>query len=87
MTATLQALGLAAAIAVFLLSEPHLNRMERGCRIAVRVAFWLLVVGSAGVVLMITQGYAPNIPSVLVLTGTALLLYGNKRRPNDPRTT
>lgn len=52
----LQILGALFAAAIFWRSESVLNLMAPGCRFSVRLAFWLLVVGSAALVVAILRG-------------------------------
>lgn len=75
----LQTLGLTASAVIFLRVEPVLNQMSANCRLLIRLAFWLLAVGSAALVVAITQGHCPGLPSILALVGMALLLTGERR--------
>jgi len=75
----LQVVAFMAATVIFWRSEPIINLMEPGCRVMVRLAFWLLAVGSAALIVGITQGYEPTLPVVLSLCGTALLLINERR--------
>jgi len=75
----LQTLGLTASAMIFLRVEPILNQMSANCRLIIRIAFWLLAVGSAALIVAITQGYCPSLPSLLPLIGMALLLMGERR--------
>lgn len=74
-----QILALTAAGVIFWRSEPVINLMGPGCRVVVRLAFWFLLVGSAGLIVAISQGYVPGWPLVLILCGTAFLLIGERR--------
>ena len=76
---TLQTLGFIAAVVIFWRAECVLNLMAPGCRLLVRLAFWLLVVGAAATALRIWQGYAPPVAVVLALGGVALLLVSERR--------
>ena len=76
---TLQTLGFIAAAVIFWRAESVLNLMAPGCRLLVRVAFWLLTVGAAAVAVRLYQGYVPLPAVVLTLTGTALLLVSERR--------
>lgn len=69
----LQIIALTASAVIFWRSESIINLMHPGCRLAVRLTFWLLAVGSAALIVVITQGYEPSLPVVLALCGTALL--------------
>lgn len=75
----LQAVALAASLVIFFRAEPAVNLMGRACRLPVRVAFWLLAVGSAWLMLSITQGYRPPLSVTLTLCGVAVLLVAERR--------
>lgn len=75
----LQAVTLLAALIVFFRAEPIVNLMGRSARLPVRVAFWLLAVGSAWLMLSITQGYRPPPSVTLTLCGLAVLLLAERR--------
>lgn len=75
----LQAVALLAALTIFFRAEPAVNLMGSACRLPVRVAFWLLTVGSAWLMLSITQGYTPPPAVVLTLAGLAVLLVAERR--------
>ena len=75
----LQAVTLLAALVIFFRVEPIVNLMGRTCRLPVRVAFWLLAVGSAWLMLSITQGYQPPPSVTLTLCGLAVLLLAERR--------
>lgn len=75
----LQAVALAASLVIFFRVEPAVNLMGRACRLPVRVAFWLLAVGSAWLMLSITQGYRPPLSVTLTLCGLAVLLLAERR--------
>ena len=76
---TLQTLGFIAAAVIFWRAESVLSHMAPGCRLLVRVAFWLLTVGAAAMAVRLWQGYVPPPAVVLTLTGTALLLVSERR--------
>lgn len=78
-TYLLQALGLIAAGLIGWRAETALNLMGPACRLAVRAAFWALLVGAAGMVYSILQGYAPSPSLALLLSGAALLLVKERR--------
>lgn len=75
----MQAVTLLAALVIFFRAEPAVNLMGRTCRLPVRVAFWLLTVGSAWLMLSITQGYRPPMSVTLTLCGLAVLLVAERR--------
>lgn len=75
----LQSIALAASAIIFWRTEPIINLMGPRCRYVVRLAFWFLAVGSAALMVVITQGYRPSLPVVLSLCGTALLLASERR--------
>jgi hypothetical protein len=75
----LQAVTLLASLVIFFRVEPAVNLMGRACRLPVRVAFWTLSVGSAWLVLSITQGYRPSLPVTLTICGIAVLLVTERR--------
>lgn len=86
----LQVLALTASAVIFWRTEPAINLMSPRCRFAIRLAFWLLAVGSGALIVVITQGYEPSLPVVLALCGTALLLASERRikgllRMHSPR--
>lgn len=76
---TQQALALIATLVIFVRAELVINLMGTACRLPVRAAFWLVGVGSAGLVLSITQGYRPNWATALVLAGFALVMVVERR--------
>jgi hypothetical protein len=76
---TLQTLGFIAAVVVFWRAESILNLMAPGCRLLVRLAFWLLVVGAAAFAVRIWQGYTPPAGAALAFMGMALLLVSERR--------
>ena len=87
---TLQTLGFIAAAVIFWRAECVLNLMAPGCRLLVRLAFWLLVVGAAAMTVRLWQGYVPPPAVVLTLAGMALLLVSERRvrallRAHTPR--
>ena len=75
----LQTLGSIAAVVIFWRAESILNLMAPGCRLLVRLAFWLLVVGAAAMAVRLWQGYVPPVAVVLSLMGMALLLVSERR--------
>lgn len=75
----LQAVALLASLVIFFRVEPVVNLMGRACRLPVRVAFWLLAVGSAWLMLSITQGYQPPPSVAMTLCGLAVLLVAERR--------
>lgn len=78
--------ALACAV-IFYKSEPVLNKMRKDCRVMLRMAFILLTAGSAGIVLMITQGYIPPPWVALLVAGVAFLLLSERRAIIErPRT-
>jgi hypothetical protein len=79
MVVTLQTLAVSAAIVILWRSENALDKMDSRCPVAIRIAFWLQVVGSFGIILWISQGFEPNIPTVLALSGIAGLLMIERR--------
>jgi len=79
MTHTLQVIALLAAVVIFWRVEPAINLMSGTCRFPIRVAFWLLAVGAAGLVLLITQGYVPSWPITSICVGLAILLAYERR--------
>ena len=86
----LQTLGFIAAVVIFWRAESVLNLMAPGCRLLVRLAFWLLVVGAAAMAVRLWQGYVPPPAVVLTLAGMALLLVSERRvrallRAHTPR--
>lgn len=76
----LQLLGLVAATVIFWRAEHALNVMAPTMRFLLRVAFWLIVVGSAAFAVRIWQGYVPSVGVVLTMSGMALLLSGERRQ-------
>ena len=76
---TLQILGAALAAVIFWRAEAVLNIMAGDCRLVVRMAFWLLAGGAAGVGVAIWQGYVPPGAVLLSLAGIALLLVTERR--------
>ncbi len=75
----LQTVALLATAVIFMRVEPVINLMGPACRTPVRVAFWSLLVGAAGLGLSITQGYRPNGWTVLLTVGVAALLLSERR--------
>lgn len=75
----LQVVALAASLVIFLRVERVVNLMTRACRFSVRMAFWLLGVGSAWLLLSITQGYQPPPSVTMALCGVAVLLVAERR--------
>lgn len=77
---TLQAFGLFAALVIFWRAEPILNIMAPSCRLLVRLAFWLLAVGAAGLATCIVfREYVPPAAFVSIVAGVALLLMSERR--------
>ncbi len=77
---TLQAIGLIAAAVVFWRAEPILNVMAPQCRFFVRLAFWLLAVGAAAlIVCIVARDYVPPLAYVATVAGIALLLVSERR--------
>ena len=76
---TLQTLGFIAAAVIFWRAESVLNLLAPGCRLLVRVAFWLLTVGAAAMAVRLWQGYVPPPAVVLTLAGMAILLVIERR--------
>ncbi len=74
-----QIVALLAALVIFLRAEPVINLMGRACTLPVRVAFWLLSVGSAWLILSISQGYIPPPAVTLTLLGVAVLMLTERR--------
>lgn len=75
----LQFLGFLAAIIIFWRAEIVLNLMTAGCRLLIRLAFWMLAVGALIFTWRVSQGYVPPFAFVLSLAGTALLLISERR--------
>lgn len=75
----MQLIALTASAVILWRTEPAINLMGPRCQLAIRIAFWLLAVGSVALILIITQGYRPKLPVVLVLCGLALLLVNERR--------
>lgn len=75
----LQLVAFTASAVIFWRSELVINLMGHTCRFVVRVAFWLLVVGSMALILALSQGYEPTLPVTLALCGTAILLASERR--------
>lgn len=75
----LQAAGVLASALIFWRAESVLNLLAPGCRLLVRVAFWLLVVGAASFALRVLEGYTPTVGVVLTFSGIALLLVSERR--------
>ncbi len=77
---TLQAMGFVAAAVIFGRVEPVLNIMAPQCRLFVRLAFWLLAVGAAALIVCIVgRGYVPPLAYVATTIGIALLLVSERR--------
>ena len=68
----LQAVTLLASLVIFFRVEPAVNLMGRACRLPVRVSYWALAVGSAWLVLSVSQGYQPPPPVALLCAAAAL---------------
>ncbi|HVH92507.1 MAG TPA: hypothetical protein VM783_14105 [Candidatus Acidoferrum sp.] len=76
---TLQAMGFITAATIFWRAELVLNLMSKDCLLAIRLAFWMLVVGAISFNLEIIQGYVPPLVVILPLAGVALLLLVERR--------
>jgi len=74
MNVTLQLLTLLAASVIFFKIEPALNRMRKACPLWLRLTYAFALVLSAGLVLMITQGYVPPLWLALLLACAASAL-------------
>jgi len=79
MTTTLQLVTLVACLVVFFKAEPILNQIGRDCAMVIRLAFWLLTAGAAGVGAAILSGWQPTGPVTMALSGIALLLHSERR--------
>lgn len=76
----LQIVGLGAAAVVFWRAEPVLNLMAPQCRFFVRLAFWLLTVGAAAlIVCIVAQNYTPPPAYIATTVGIAFLLVSERR--------
>lgn len=80
MNLAIQLVTLLSAALIFLKIEPMLNRMGHACRLSVRFALSAMAIGSAGVVLIVTQGYVPPVWVSLLLGGLACMLVVDRRR-------
>lgn len=76
---TFQALGFIMTAIVFWRTESVLNIMSRDCVLAIRLAFWLIVVGTASMNVAILNGYVPPVTVLLTLSGLTLLLIAERR--------
>lgn len=76
---TLQAAGIAIAAIIFWRSESVLNLMGRDCLLLVRLAFWLMVVGTVSLAVAIVRGYVPPPEILVTLSGVGLLLVTERR--------
>ena len=74
-----QGLALASCGAIFWRTEPVLNRMCCSTFRRIYAAFYLLVVGSFALAFWILAGYVPAWPTVVLVTGIALLLICERR--------
>lgn len=79
LTLTVQLCTVLACMVIFFRTEPVLNQMARGCKFHIRVAFWLLVVGSVGAGSAVLLGWTPPPFVAILLAGVALLLVGERR--------
>lgn len=76
----LQAAGVVAACIIYARVEPILNLMAGHCCTPVRLAFWLLAVGAAALVVCIVwRAYVPPLAFLATLAGVALLLVSERR--------
>lgn len=84
----LTGLALLACAIILWRAEPALARMTPSTPFTVRVAMWLLVVGSAAQLLALAMGISPQAPTVVLELGIACLLYCERRlRVLIPRPT
>ena len=74
-----QLVGLITAIIIFWRAEGIINQMSKECIMLIRLAFWLMVVGSFGMTIIIMQGYVPPVMVLLMTAGLALLLITERR--------
>lgn len=75
-----QLLAGAACVVIIVRCETVINRMNRNTPIIVRLAFWLLLIGSVGAGAQITLGGAvPPWPAVFGVWGAALMLFCERR--------
>ena len=74
--ALLQATGFVLAGIIFWRAESVLNMMSKECLLAIRLAFWLIVVGAISMNFAILEGYTPPLTVLIPLSGfTVLLMY------------
>lgn len=75
-----QLLAGAACVVIIVRCETVINRMNRNTPIIVRLAFWLLLIGSVGAGAQITLGGdVPPWPAVFGVWGAALMLFCPRR--------
>lgn len=75
-----QFLAVASCAVIMWRSESVINRMSRCTPFLVRLAFWMVLVGSSSAVAMIVlHGDVPPWPSVFGSIGTACLLFCERR--------
>jgi hypothetical protein len=75
----LQVLGFTLAGTIFWRAESVLNLMSHQCILPIRLAFWLMVVGTASLNVAILRGYVPPATILITLAGLALLLLAERR--------
>ena len=78
---TLQIVAALSAIAILCVAEPTLNRMGPATPILMRLAFYLMTVGSAAELISIVWGYVPTWEEVMPLIGIAVFLVADRRSP------
>lgn len=71
--------GIALCIVIFWRAESAINRMGKDTLRLVRIAFVLLAVGAAAMVVLILLGAVPSWPSLLICAGVAALLFCERR--------
>ncbi len=76
---TMQIIGFAVASIIFWKAESVLNLMSKDCVLAIRFAFWLIVVGTVNINVAILQGYVPSLTMLIPLVGVALLFIYERR--------
>lgn len=75
-----QFLAVASCAVIMWRAESVINRMSRCTPFLVRLAFWLVLVGSSSAVaLIVLEGEVPPWPSVIGSLGTACLLFCERR--------
>lgn len=75
----LQYIGFLSASIIFWRTESILNIMASNCFLAVRLAFWCIVVGAFGLNVSIIQGYVPSFVVLLLTSGLAILFLTERR--------